>query len=262
MLKRATVFLITIVSIHFAIAVNPGNGNFPDDTDNNQKGVSQQVSTVQPGQIEDLYNSIQSNSSLPSLAVFERAMIGYSKLALGNESSEKSHLLSIVDYSLSANEKRFWIIDLKARTVLFHELVAHGMGTGEEYATAFSNQPQSHQSSLGFFKTGVIYDGRHEMSLKLHGLESGINDNAYERGIVIHGADYVSEDFIQNNGRLGRSHGCPAVRQDVKRELISTIADGSIFFAYYPSSDYQKNSQLVSGEWEVSSIEWLFASAE
>lgn len=261
MLKRATVFFITIISIQLAIAINPNSGSFNDDVkDDASKAFSDDLSTVEPGHVEDIYQAIQYDGQMPSLDVFEQALIGYSKLI--TEEGEKLHILSIVDFSLSSNEKRFWIIDLAKKEVLFHELVAHGMGTGDEFASKFSNQPESHQSSLGFFKTGAIYDGKHAMSLKLHGLESGINDLAYERGIVIHGADYVSEEFIQNNGRLGRSFGCPAVRQEVKTELIQTIADGSIFFAYYPSSDYQNTSQLVSGEWEAPDVAWLTAVEE
>ena len=142
--------------------------------------------------------------------------------------------------------KRLWVIDLEKNIVLFQTLVAHGRNTGEEFAKEFSNQSESFKSSIGFYATGEIYDGKHGKSLKLDGLEKGLNDKARERAVVIHGADYVSESFIKSNGRLGRSQGCPAVPNEISAQLIELIKDKSCLFIYHPSRSYIKKSKLAS----------------
>jgi len=144
------------------------------------------------------------------------------------------NLLGIIDYSLPSTTRRFWVVDLANKRVLFHELVAHGKNTGENMATSFSNKEGSLQSSIGLFKTSSTYVGKHGYSLKLVGLEKGINDNAEARAIVIHGAWYVSDDFAKKYGRLGRSWGCPAVSTTVAKPLIDKIKDGVLIFVYYP----------------------------
>jgi hypothetical protein len=154
--------------------------------------------------------------------------------------------LTIIDYSLPSTERRLWVLDLAQGKVLFRELVAHGRSTGENLARAFSNQPGSYQSSLGVFLTGATYIGKHGLSLRLHGLEPGINDHAEERAIVMHAADYVSEDLALTQGRIGRSQGCPAVRPAVARKLIDTIRGGTLVFAYYPDARYEQASQFVA----------------
>ncbi|TSA27783.1 MAG: hypothetical protein D4R67_05505, partial [Bacteroidetes bacterium] len=130
--------------------------------------------------------------------------------------------------------------------VLFHCLVSHGRKSGELMAEYFSNTPGSNASSLGFYITGETYIGNHGLSLALDGIEKGINDNARERAIVIHGADYVSADFIRKYGRLGRSLGCPAIPEELKKEIIETIKSGSCLFIYRPSESYMSNSQIIS----------------
>jgi hypothetical protein len=158
-----------------------------------------------------------------------------------------ARMLTIIDYSLPSTERRLWVLDLARGKVLFKELVAHGKQTGENLAQAFSNQPGSYQSSLGAFLTGATYFGKHGLSLRLHGLEPGINDRAEERAIVMHAADYVSEDLARKQGRIGRSQGCPAVRPAVARKLIDTIRDGTLVFAYYPDAEYERASVFVAG---------------
>jgi hypothetical protein len=154
-------------------------------------------------------------------------------------------ILTIVDYSLPSVRRRMWVIDMRARRVLFNEMVAHGANSGENYASAFSNVLGSRQSSLGLFRAEEIYEGRHGYSLRLDGLEPGFNDNARERAIVLHGADYVSDDFIAEHGRLGRSWGCPAVRTGVSRRLIDRIKEGGALFAYYPDRDWLRGSRYL-----------------
>ena len=154
--------------------------------------------------------------------------------------------MTLVDFSLSSNTKRLWVIDLTTNTVLFNSLVAHGRNTGEEFATSFSNDASSFKSSLGFYLTGEIYQGKHGKSLKLDGLEKGVNDKARERGVVMHAADYVSETFIKSNKRLGRSQGCPAIPVELTAEIINTIKNKSCLFIYHPSRNYTDVSKITS----------------
>lgn len=155
-------------------------------------------------------------------------------------------LLTVIDYSLASTEPRLWVFDLERQELLFHELVAHGVNTGENYATRFSNRHGSKQSSLGVFLTGETYSGRNGYSLRLHGLEDGINHLALDRAIVVHGAWYVSEAFGREHGRLGRSWGCPALDQEVAREVIDTVKEGSLLFIYYPDPTWQESSELLN----------------
>lgn len=154
----------------------------------------------------------------------------------------KSALLTVIDYSKPSTEKRFWVVDLKKRKIIFHTHVAHGSGSGDVYARSFSNKPGSYKSSIGAFITGGTYYGRHGRSLNLIGLEKGINNNAYNRRIVIHAAHYVSEQFIKQHGRLGRSWGCPALSNKLAQPIINTIKDGVLLYAYFPEPYWLKYS--------------------
>ncbi|MCE9683663.1 murein L,D-transpeptidase catalytic domain family protein [Halomonas alkalisoli] len=154
--------------------------------------------------------------------------------------------LAVIDFSRPSTEPRLWVFDLAEPRLLFEELVSHGQGTGDAMAEVFSNVYGSHQSSLGLFRTMNSYYGRNGYSLRLEGLEEGINDLAYQRAIVIHGADYVSEAFIEKTGRLGRSQGCPAVRQEVTYPLIDSIKEDQYLFAYYPDSEWLENSAFLA----------------
>lgn len=155
--------------------------------------------------------------------------------------------LTVIDYSKPSTEKRLWVLDLRTRAVLYEELVAHGQGTGDNLATSFSNVPETHKSSLGLFVTDDTYVGKNGYSLRLNGLDAGFNDRARERAIVMHGAPYVSEAFVQAQGRLGRSWGCPALREAVARKLIDRIKGGNLVFAYYPDQQWLKSSQYLGG---------------
>jgi hypothetical protein len=158
---------------------------------------------------------------------------------------EASNRLAVIDYSLSANVPRMWVFDLEKRKVLHKELVAHGRNSGDELATSFSNRVGSYQSSIGLFRTGETYDGRNGYSLRMQGLEPGVNDNAYERAIVIHGASYVGPNFIAENGRLGRSQGCPAVADGVARRVIDSLKEGQFVFSYYPDRKWLVSSRYL-----------------
>jgi hypothetical protein len=177
----------------------------------------------------------------PDFDVFQQAMTGYTQLRNSKKVSEKE-ILTIIDFRRPSNEKRLWVIDLKQRKIVYHSLVAHGRNSGELFSEQFSNKNNSLQSSLGFYLTGSTYIGKHGVSLKLHGVEAGFNDQAENRHIVIHGADYVSEKYIKKVGRLGRSQGCPAVPMELHKELIQHIAGNTCLFIYYPDKDYLENT--------------------
>src|SRR5688572_18205781 len=188
-----------------------------------------------------LYNQLQLAQIGLKEEIFNDALTGWNALYEG-KNLEKSHLLSIVDLSQSSNSKRLYIIDIVQKRVLFNTYVAHGRNSGEEFAKVFANKSNSFKSSLGFYVTGDVYHGKHGLSMKLKGLEKGINDIAEERGIVMHGASYVSESFIKEYGRLGRSQGCPAVPEKLSTPIINSIKEGSCFFMFYPDSSYYKKS--------------------
>lgn len=146
-------------------------------------------------------------------------------------------IVTIVDYSRLSRERRLWVLDVATGEVLAHELVAHGRNTGGDRAERFSNREGSYQSSIGTFVTGATYTGKHGHSLRLKGLDQGLNDNAMARAIVIHGADYVNDGIVGQLGRLGRSLGCPALAPAAAKRVIDLISDGTTFFAYYPAPE-------------------------
>ena len=193
------------------------------------------------------FNEIISTTNKPKYDVFVKGLLGYFKLKKENLLGSKD-LLTIIDFSSSANEKRLWIIDLNNKKVLYHTYVAHGRNTGEEFAHDFSNAPESNKSSLGFYVTGGSYIGKHGLSLYLDGMEKGINDKAKERSIVIHGADYVCDNFIKNCGRLGRSFGCPAVPISECKEIINLLANKTCLFIYFPEKNYLESSALLKDD--------------
>lgn len=159
--------------------------------------------------------------------------------------------LTLIDYSRPSATKRLWVIDPVRGRVLFHEYVAHGRNSGEARAESFSNEVGSRQSSLGLFRTAETYHGRHGYSLRLDGLEPGINDRARERAIVMHGADYVTSRVARIFGRVGRSWGCPAIDPAIHRELIDAIRGGTAVFAYYPDSSWLARSPYQTCETET-----------
>ena len=179
-----------------------------------------------------VYKSMNANNfQLPQMESFSEALKGF--YSLKEKGLFKKDFLTIIDFSLSSRVKRLWIIDMVQNKIVLNSLVAHGKNSGEDYANQFSNKDESNKSSLGFYATGEVYQGKHGLSLKLDGLEKGINDNARQRAIVIHGADYVSENFLKNHSRLGKSHGCPAVPMGLSKKIIETIKDKSCLFIYH-----------------------------
>ena len=179
-----------------------------------------------------------------SYEAFQYGLLGYRYLEKKKYGSRDS-VLTIIDYSLPSTSDRFFVIDLRNRKVLYRSMVAHGRNSGNNYAQRFSNRPGSLQSSLGFFITAGTYEGRNGYSLWLDGVDTTFNDNARSRAVVIHGADYVSGEYIARYGRIGRSYGCPALPASSSREMINTIKNGSVVFSYYPDGEYLNRSRII-----------------
>lgn len=197
---------------------------------------------------QDMYDAFQFNNwNRLRYDVFYKAYKGY--IVMKSEGMlSNSRYLSVLDFELSANQRRLWVLDLEKHKIVVHELVAHGRNSGEEYANSFSNSHETFKSSLGFYVTGMDYMGKNDFSLRLHGVEEGFNDNAFDRGIVMHGADYVCNRYIRNHKRLGRSQGCPAVPTKINKWLIKTIEGGSCLFIYYPDKNYLKKSEILNSD--------------
>ncbi len=191
-----------------------------------------------------LFTDLTSTAPTLDRKVLRRAVSAVEcALASGAGNAER---LAIIDFSLPSTEQRLWIFDLESRELLLHELVAHGQGSGQNLASQFSNVSGSHQSSIGLFRTSESYYGRHGYSLRMDGLEPGVNDRARDRAIVIHGADYVDPSWINRQGRIGRSHGCPAVRKEVAGEVVDTLKDGQFLFSWYPDPEWLASSSYLN----------------
>lgn len=194
----------------------------------------------------DLYNELNLNGTVHYDA-FAEAVAGYGLIR-----DRSKDVLVVIDYTKPSSEKRMCVINMAEKKVLFQTYVAHGRNSGLKYATSFSNTPGSHQSSLGFYVTENTYQGRNGYSLILHGIEKGINDRARERAIVIHGAEYCNPDIISSSGRLGRSHGCPALPTEVNKPVIDSIKEGAVVYIYAGDEEYLHRSPILSQRHEQS----------
>ncbi len=232
-IKRILPFLIAFL---FLSPVNKGiENNIAFETIQKQK--------VFNGFTDLIYANIESCGI--SIEAFKMGVQGYLSLK-NNGRLENTDVLTIVDFTKSSNQERLFILDMNTWTVKSKMLVSHGRNTGEEFAKQFSNVSGSYTSSMGFYTTAEVYEGKNGTSMRLDGLEPGFNDHARERAIVIHGAPYVSNAFIRDNGRLGRSQGCPAVSQDDLEPLLSTISNKSCLFIYYPDKKYLSKSRILA----------------
>ncbi len=204
--------------------------------------------------VKRLYDHIGLASYDLDYNVFEQGIIGYHSLR--NEGKVgKRNLITIIDFTKPSTEKRFYTIDLDEKKLKFHSLVAHGRTTGENLAKTFSNKPHSNASSLGFYVTGESYVGSKGYSLRLDGQEKQYNGNLRSRAVVIHSADYVSEDWIRRNGRIGRSQGCPALPVEINKSVINTIKNKTVIFAYYNEATYLKSSVYLDFERMIKGLE-------
>lgn len=180
-----------------------------------------------------------------SYKALQQGLIGYWNLEKRGELPRKD-MLTIVDFSKPSNEERMFIIDLCKNKIIYRTLVAHGVNSGGLYARNFSNEENSHQSSLGFYITTTTYSGKYDLALRINGLES-TNSKANSRGVVIHAAKYATYEFLEQNGcTLGRSYGCPALPYDNFEQVVEWIKGGTCFFIYYPSNSYERHSKYLS----------------
>ena len=189
------------------------------------------------------------DSLLKTAPKLDRQVLGHALDAVScasRQGTASADRLAVIDFSLPSSEKRLWIFDLKKRKLLLNDFVAHGAKSGDNLPSSFSNIEGSHQSSIGLFRTAESYSGKHGYSLRMDGLEPGFNDRARERAIVIHGADYVNPDWIDQQGRIGRSEGCPAVRREVATQVVDTLKDGQYVFAWYPDAHWINTSAFIN----------------
>jgi hypothetical protein len=195
---------------------------------------------------EDIYTSVNLADTGLSMDVFNLAVKGLKKLDADGKLNN-ANIVTIADYSQSSNKKRLYVIDLKNKKLLFNTYVAHGRNTGDEYAKSFSNVEGSYKSSLGFYITENPIIGSHTgFSLLIDGVEKGFNDHAVRRAIIIHAAEYATENFIKKFGRLGRSYGCPSVPPEMNKPIIDAIKGGTCLFLYNPNKDYISKSALLN----------------
>lgn len=180
-----------------------------------------------------------------SVNAFVYAYKGYKKLMKKNIIKEKGYL-TICDFSQPSSNRRLYVLDMCSEQLVLNTFVAHGRNSGGAYANRFSNRPASLQSSLGFFITQNTYFGEHGLSLRITGLEAGFNDKAMRRGIVVHGADYIQEDWLRTSKLMGRSYGCPAVPEKECSLIVNTIKNGSCLFIYHPSRNYLSRSKILN----------------
>jgi hypothetical protein len=224
------------------------SGVTPGKSDINEKIITPDttIAIVASDSFSRLYDDLNLDSFQLSKDAYTFAVKGYKNLVAAGVIT-KPDILSIIDFSLPSSEKRLFILDMHTGRLLFNTYVSHGRNSGIEQATKFSNDMNSFQSSLGFYVTGKSYKGEHGFSLKLAGLEKGINDNALDRGIVIHAAKYVNEKMARKRGYIGRSLGCPAIPVSLHRPIIQKIKDGSCLFLYGPDTSYTAKSVMMNG---------------
>ena len=200
--------------------------------------------TVQLTKADILFDSLHLGRLGLGRRAYEYAMLGYNVLkAKGKLANDK--ILSIIDMSLPSGRKRFFVIDVKNYKLLFVTYVAHGKNSGLDKALYFSNEPESNKSSVGFYTTLATYSGVHGYSLRLEGHEIGFNNNALERDIVVHSADYVDESVVKSQGYLGRSLGCPALSPEIYKQVITKIKNGTCLFVYGNDNKYIINSNFL-----------------
>ena len=193
-----------------------------------------------------LYDEMQLKDSGLSEKALQYALLGYHRL-LKQHALQKTDVISVCDFSQPSSAKRMYVLDLQNRRVLYRTYVAHGMGSGREYANSFSNVPDSYKSSLGFYVTRDTYVGSNGLSLRICGVEKGFNDKANARAIVIHGANYVSERVLHKYGVMGTTFGCPAVPEEMASQIIPVLKNGTCFFIFYPSKRYLSASKMLNG---------------
>lgn len=229
------VLALSIPAISWSIKDDSETSSTPTPTEQVQNTLATEALSAEKifdNYISETYDSAKLHEAALDFEVYKKALTGYYNLRSNLKVSSDKQIISIVDFSKPSSQKRLWIVDLANKKLLFYTLVAHGRGSGGLMADNFSNTSESHKSSLGFYVTDATYIGKHGLSLRLKGLDKNFNTNALSRAIVVHGADYVSDRFVSQNGYLGRSHGCPAVPVELTNDIIKTIKGKTTLFIY------------------------------
>jgi len=198
------------------------------------RGVAPQIGVAKPDRVAVQLAALSNIAPDADPGVLALALEAR-QCALDHGDVSNESRLAVIDYSVPSTERRMWVFDLAAQDkpeLLYHEYVAHGQGSGGNVPTRFSNEDGTHATSLGLFRTAETYYGSNGYSLRMDGMDPGFNDNARRRAIVIHGADYVNPAAARGMGRLGRSWGCPALRQAVAHDMIDVLKDGNLVFSY------------------------------
>lgn len=236
--------VIAVLTASFAYTTTDGhyNSEIPETPKTLLENANESITLDE--KINHLYDVfVEKNPNVPNLKSFKNGMLGYYKLS--DEKLFDKEILTIIDFSLSSTKKRMWVLDMKNKKVLFHNLVAHGKNTGGEFATKFSNTVNSLQSSLGFFVTAETYYGGNGYSMFIDGMEEEFNSNARDRYVVVHGAKYANPEFISNVGRLGRSYGCPALPTGLTQEIIDVIKNKSVLYIHSSNKNYAEKSEMI-----------------
>lgn len=240
-----TIALLTVLQLPFTLSKAKASEELTTTTLTGKMLAPVNAVSAISGSLEMVYDSLQLDKMGLSSEAFDYAVKGFEKLRKrGRLINQK--IISIVDFTKPSSAKRLFVIDLERYKLLFNTYVAHGQNTGLEWAKNFSNKAESYQSSLGFYVTSGTYMGKNGFSMQLEGQEFGFNDNAGDRAIVMHGAPYVSENYIRARGFIGRSHGCPAVPETMNKPIINTIKNGSCLFIYSDNKNYLNKSRLLN----------------
>ena len=239
-----TTLLISLLQIPFSIAKSATNFKWLHSNTSDSKNSNSDLN-IANHDTKSVYDSLHLNLAGLDKKAFEFAETGLLKLKEQGRIMNDS-IISIIDFSQPSSNKRFYILDLKNYKMKFNTYVAHGRNSGNIWANSFSNQPRSFKSSLGFYITHESYNGNKGYSLKLEGIESGINNNADKRAIVVHGANYVNGIIVNKQGRIGRSEGCPAVPTNEAKPIINFIKDGTCLFIYNPDPSYLHRSAMLN----------------
>lgn len=236
--------LLVLILIPFVYFVSISNAR--SSVEPNQYTAIDTVKSIK----DQLYEKLSLQDPLLPEDVFNTAYTGFKNMKFEQALDSNAAILTVVDMSQSSNKKRMWIIDVFREEIILNTYVAHGRNSGNEFAKQHSNQLNSYQSSPGFYKTANTYHGKHGLSLRLEGLDTLYNDLAMQRAIVLHGADYVNEDFIKQHSRLGRSLGCPAVPQKDRTLIIETIKDGTCLYIHFDDPQYLADSRWLKNRVE------------
>lgn len=234
---KSALFILTF----FAVSLQFSSSNY---TAKKSALPSEQMKTGTNANLQ-LYTCLELQKLHLSKAAFDYAIKGYETLK-ASDKIKKDAIISIIDYSLPSNMKRLFVIDLANKKLLFNTYVSHGRNSGQRKAESFSNTPESFKSSLGFYITSDTYNGKHGYSLRLEGEEPGINDNALQRGIVMHSAYYVNENIVKKQGYAGRSLGCPALPENIYKPVIAKIKSGSLLFIFSTDQYYLTHSKIIN----------------